>query len=185
MRRLATAVAALLALAGRPAVGQGLAPFSFSVAVGGLVYDGSANIAGIGWELHATLARPLSAMSRWRGRIEYAVHRLSTLGQSCTLGVPSACYPESPPNRLQSGAILAEYRLSRGRVRLYALGGIGLYHRSATRRHDALLAGGGELGLGIAFGHERRITLEARCKRLGGKNAGATMWPVSVGIQLF
>ena len=185
MHRVATTAAALLALAGRPATGQGLAPFSFSIAVGGLAYDGSANVAGIGWGLHATLARPLGAMSRWRGRIEYGVHRLSSLGQSCTLGVPSACYPESPPRRLQSGAVLAEYRLSRGRARLYALGGIGLYHRSATKLHDALLAGGGELGLGIAFGDERRITLEARCKRLGGRNAGATMWPVSVGLQLF
>jgi hypothetical protein len=94
MHRVATAVAALLALAGRPAEGQSLAPYSFSVAVGGLVYDGSVNVAGIGWELHASLARPLGTTSRWRGRIEYGVHRLSSLGQSCTLGVPSACYPE-------------------------------------------------------------------------------------------
>jgi hypothetical protein len=184
MRQHTVALGFLLLLNFQSALAQDPGPVSFSVAAGASVYDGGANLSGVGWEVRMAVALRLGLESRWRGRLEYGFHRLSALSQTCTPSDPPACFPESPPERLHSGALLADF-LFWPSAGLYALGGVGLYHRSSTRRHDALLAGGGELGIGIAFGSARRVSLEARYVRLGGRNAGATVWPVTVGLQVF
>src|SRR5918999_497446 len=104
MREHLAAFCALLLLVPSSVGAQHPVPVSFVMAGGGLLYEGARDISGAGWHLRAALAVRPGHASRWRGRLEYGFHRLDVMGQSCTTGVPASCFPESPPERLHSGA---------------------------------------------------------------------------------
>jgi hypothetical protein len=176
--------ATVLALTVQPSLAQERKSVAITLSGTGLVYDAAPDISGVGAGVRAsiTFLREPDARSHWR--VEYGYHRLSAIGATCNTGFPGGCYPESPPKRLHAALAVLDYLIfpSAG---IYGVAGIGGYHRSATHAHEALVSPGGEFGMGIAFGHERRVRLELRYARILGERVAASMLPLTFGFQLY
>ena len=148
----AIALVAAALLTPRPSAAQDSDSRVF-VGFGPIVYDGASYESGVG--VAGRLQYRLASSSALRLGIELGVHTLSALGQSCTLGVPSACSPETPASPVWH----LRGDVSRDFFRpLYLTAGLGLYGPvgHADRPEDA--AAGLDVGLGFRL--SSRVALE-------------------------
>lgn len=176
--RAAAGVVALAMLESPEATAQDVKP-RIALGVGTVVYDGAGSEGGVGaaGSVQLTLAHI--------GRVEFTagagMFALAAVGQTCTLGAPSACSPDDPASpvwHLRTG-------LSR-RVRLglsmFATVGMGMYGPVGPASGSSPLAWGVDLGLGVHV--SQSVALELRYLHLRAENAIGTAIPFLVRVQL-
>lgn len=138
-----------------PCDGQGRDPQLF-LGFGSLVYDGASDDSGVG--IAGRVQYQVTPAPRLRVGIELGVHALSTLGQTCALGVPSACSPVTPASPVWHLRAEVSPDLFRP-FPLYLTTGLGLYGPVGPADRPRDIAAGVDVGFGI--GLSPHVALEA------------------------
>ncbi|HSL71415.1 MAG TPA: hypothetical protein VK864_14305 [Longimicrobiales bacterium] len=155
---LALMIAALVTV---PAAAQLRVTGRASVAI----YE-AANQEGAGFGLSAAVEHRIGPFGLVA---ELGGYALGTPGQTCTLGVPGDCFPESSPRRVyEAGAAL----VARPAARVGFRGGA-----SFVRRHTTGLALHGAAS--VSLGRAQRLGLELRHQRFRSEPEG---WLTALGL---
>jgi hypothetical protein len=114
-------------------------------------------------------------------QLEVGFHRFSVLSQACIAVPDGGCYPESPPKDL--GFARGAWLWPSSREGPYATAGAGAYGPSVRQPRFPSTALGVDLGAGFRWAWRRSsLLLELRVVRLLGRDFGASMVPISVGL---
>ncbi len=171
-------IAVLIAATSVPARAQ-LRSSRAAGAVGVLAFDGTRGESGVG--LMGAGQITLAADTARRLAVEVGLQTLRPFGQVCTLGVPSACSPESPTSPVWHARVLASTRFPRA-TPLYPTIGLGAYGPVGRADQPASLALGFDAGLGLRL--SARAALEVRYVHLRTTRFVGWAVPVSLVVGL-
>lgn len=144
---------------------------------GAVLYDGAANESGIG--LAGRIQYETRLTDGLRFGIEVGAQTLSALAQSCTLGIPSGCSPETPVSPVWH----LRAQVSRDVFRpLYLTAGVGLYGPVGAADRPRDLAAGVDVGVGI--GVSGRAALETSYRNLRAERHLAHSLQLGLKVRL-
>lgn len=150
-----------------------------AVAIGGLAFQGTRGESGVGLSAAGRFA--LASDSSRQIALELGLQTLSPFGQTCTLGIPGSCNPESPASPVAHARVFAGSCITRCSP-FYVGGGVGVYGPVGRMDQPSSVAFGVDAMVGMRL--SRRAALEVGYVNLRTSRFIGWALPLSLVVHL-